>query len=151
MKAGAKAGVASVLALAATVVTYYEGYYPNSYADPVGIPTICYGHTAGVALGQTATREECEALLVGDLAEANSHVRRCIKVPLAPYQEAALTSAAFNAGPKIVCGSTLQAKANAGDYAGMCAELDRWVFAKGTRLRGLVKRRASERAMCEGR
>ena len=42
-------------------------------------------------------------------------------------------------------------KANTGDWAGACKELDRWVYAKGIKLNGLVKRRAAERAMCEGR
>jgi lysozyme len=140
----------SAIAIAAGIVAYWEGYVPVGYADPVSIPTICWGHTgSGVSVGQRATLEECQALLEGDLAEANQHVRRCIRVPLTANQEAALTSAVFNAGSKLVCGSTLQAKANAGDYAGMCAELDRWVWAKGIKLRGLVRRRAAERALCE--
>ena len=36
-------------------------------------------------------------------------------------------------------------------FPAACAELERWVYAKGIKLRGLVKRRAAERAMCEGR
>jgi lysozyme len=142
---------AAVLALCAPLVAYYEGYVPHSYADPIGIPTACYGHTGPeVRLGQKYTRAECQALLEGDLAEAYAAVRRCIRSPN-DHQAAALTSAAYNAGPAIVCGSTLQRKANAGDWAGACAQLDRWVYAGGIKLRGLVRRRAAERALCEGR
>ena len=62
---------ALVLALAAPVVAYFEGYVPTTYADPIGIPTICYGHTgADVVAGRVASRAECETLLHGDLAIA---------------------------------------------------------------------------------
>ncbi|WP_425519928.1 glycoside hydrolase family protein [Stenotrophomonas maltophilia] len=41
---------------------------------------------------------------------------------------------------------------NAGQpAASWCPELDRWVYAGGKRVQGLVNRRAAERAMCEGR
>lgn len=142
---------AAVLALAAPLVAYVEGYVPNTYADPIGIPTICYGHTGvDVVEGRTATRTECEALLHGDLAKALAAVQRCVVVPLAPHEAAALTSFAFNVGGKALCQSTLARKANAGAKpTEWCAELDRWVYARGVQLAGLVKRRALERSLCE--
>lgn len=148
-----KAKVAgAVLGLAASIVAYWEGYVPYTYADPVGIPTACYGHTGpDVRYGQRYTRPECQRLLQGDLAEAYAHVTRCIRTPLKDYEAAALTSATFNAGPKIVCGSTLQKYANSGRMGMACAQLDRWVYSRGVRLWGLVNRRRAERAMCEGR
>lgn len=148
---GAGTGAAAIL-LAAGVIAAFEGYRTTAYADPIGIPTACYGHTGPeVEIGQQYTKGECDALLSEDIASANADVHRCISAPMRTHQEAALTSAAFNAGPKIVCGSTLQRKANAGDWAGACAELDRWVYARGWKLAGLVRRRAAERALCEGR
>lgn len=133
-------------------VAHHEGYVPNTYADPVGIPTICYGHTGSdVVSGRVATADECKALLSGDLALAYGTVQRCIRAPMTDWQAAALTSATFNAGPKIVCGSTLGRHANAGRWIEACAELSRWVYARGKKLPGLVKRRAAERAICEGR
>ena len=76
---------------------------------------------------------------------------RCVVAPLAANEAAALTSFAFNVGTDALCGSTLARKANAGAPASAwCAELDRWVFAHGVKLSGLVKRRAAERALCEG-
>lgn len=156
MKAAARAvgfGVTGAgLAALAAFVGYHEGYIPHTYADPVGLPTICYGHTGpDVTPGRTATRAECDALLQGDLAKAYDAVQQCIRVPMADYQAAALTSATFNAGPKIVCSSTLGRLANAGDWPAACAQLSRWVYAGGRKLPGLVKRRAAERAMCEGK
>ena len=141
---------AGVLALCIPVVTYFEGYIPYTFADPISVPTACFGHTGPDVLpNKHWTRGECDELLHGDLAIANAHVNRCIPGPKTLWQEAALTSATFNAGPVIVCGSTLQRKANAGDWAGACAELSRWTYAHGVQLRGLVKRRAAERALCE--
>jgi len=141
-----------VIALAASIAAYWEGYIPSTYADPIGIPTICYGHTGpDVVDGRTATRAECDALLREDIAAAYAVVQRCIRVTMKDHQAASLTSATFNLGPQVVCGSTLQRMANAGDWTGACAQLDRWVYAGGQKLRGLIRRRAAERALCEGR
>lgn len=147
---GPALALSGALALAAGMVAYWEGYRPDPYRDIVGVLTVCYGHTGSdVVAGKRYTREECEALLREDLAEARGHVRRCIGRPMPESVEAALTSAAYNVGPRIVCGSTLQRKAQAGDWAGTCAELSRWVYAGGQRVRGLERRRAAERALCE--
>lgn len=153
MTRAAKGAAAAVLAMAAPLVAYFEGYVPTTYADPIGIPTICYGHTGiGVVPGRRASRAECDALLHGDLAKAYASVVRCISITLEPYQAAALTSFTFNVGADAFCSSTLARKANSGSApTEWCAELDRWVFAHGTKLPGLVKRRAAERALCEGR
>lgn len=143
---------AAVLALAGASVSYHEGYIPRTYADPVGIPTICYGHTGpDVTPGRVATADECRDLLEGDLATSWSGVQRCVQAPMEPHQAAALVSFTFNVGVNAMCSSTLARKANGGDWPGACAELSRWVYARGIRLPGLVKRRAAERAMCEGR
>lgn len=148
----AKRLLAAALALATPVVVYFEGYRPAAYSDPVGIPTICFGHTgAEVDLGDKATRAECERLLQGDLGAAFAGVVRCIAVPLAPHEAAALTSFTFNVGADALCNSTLARKVNSGARPGeWCGELDRWVYSRGQRLEGLVKRRAAERRLCEG-
>lgn len=153
MKGKVVAGTsAAVLALAAAIVQPWEGLKLRGYMDPVGIPTICYGHTGPeVRVHDTASLEECEALLEGDLQTAYAGVKACIKTPLKDHEAAALTSFAYNVGVQAMCRSTLTRKANAGDMPGACAELSRWVYAKGFKLRGLVRRRAAERAMCEGK
>jgi len=147
------AGAASlVLSLAAGVVVHFEAYIPETYADPVGIPTICYGHTgADVRPGEKLDRLQCEQLLRGDLAIAYGAVQRCIRVPLKPYEAAAFTSFTYNVGATAFCQSTLARKANSGDMPGACAEMSRWVYSDGEKLPGLVRRRASERLLCEGK
>jgi lysozyme len=70
---------------------------------------------------------------------------------LPEHVQAASVSFAYNVGAQAFCGSTMARKLRAGDMPGACAELSRWVYAKGELLPGLVRRRAAERAMCEGR
>lgn len=143
---------AGVLALAATVITKWEGVHYEPYRDPVGIWTVCYGHTGpDVVPSKKYTQEDCDRLLAEDMAEARFHVNRCLPMPKLEQIEASLISATFNIGPKVVCESTLRKKALANDWPGACAELDRWKHAGGRVFRGLVLRRADERAMCEGK
>lgn len=158
----AAGGVAAVLALAATVVTKWEGYKADPYIDAVGVLTVCYGTTQNVQM-RRYTRAECESFLERDLAEARETVHACIKSPMLPHQEAALISFAYNVGPghpgvrdglcwlKNGNKPRIRVKANAGDWAGACAELSNWTKAGGKRLLGLERRRADERRLCEGR
>ena len=155
MKAAKVGGVsAAVLLVAGGLIAQWEGKRYEAYPDPAtgGAPyTVCYGHTgADVVRGKRYTLEECNALLDADMRVANAAVRRCIPVPMLVQIEAALTSAAFNIGPSVVCGSTLQRKALANDWPGACAALDSWKYAGGRVMRGLVLRRADERRVCEG-
>lgn len=100
--------------------------------------------------GQRYTEAQCEAMLYADLLK-HAAALDCIKRPMTDGQKAAFLSFAFNVGNRAFCDSTLARKANAGDMAGACAELSRWTYAGGKQLPGLVRRRATERAVCEGR
>lgn len=147
-----KARIAALgLGACLTLVAGFEGLRTVAYKDPVGIPTICYGSTAGVKLGQSATRAQCEALLGKELLQAHAAMVACVKVPLSPGERSAYTSFTYNVGARAFCGSTLAKKLNRGDRAGACAELSRWNKAKGIVLPGLTRRRAAERSLCERR
>ena len=145
----AVAAFGAAMAVAAPLVSWYEGKRNNAYLDAVGIPTICYGHTGTAKLGQTLTDAECDALLERDLGVAFAAVDRHTTVELPVERRAALASFVFNIGEGAFKSSTLLRKLNAGDTAGACKELDRWVYAGGKVLEGLVKRRATERELCE--
>ena len=145
------AAAAGIIAVVAPLTMRSEGEVRQTYRDPVNIPTICYGHTGpDVQPGQRASADECKALLEQDLAAALADVDRCTPgLPIGP--RAAMTDFVYNVGGAKYCGSTMAHKLRAGDLAGGCAELSRWVNAGGRPLPGLVKRRAAERALCEGR
>ena len=147
------AGVsAAVLLAAGALIARWEGVRYEPYRDVAGVLTVCFGHTGpDIVPGKRYTLAECHALLDADMRDANAHVRRCLPMPLLNQIEVALTSATFNLGPQVVCGSTLQRKAKANDWPGACAELSRWNKAGGREIRGLTLRRGDERKICEGR
>ncbi len=126
----------------------FEGLRTVAYRDPVGIPTVCFGETRGVKLGDRFTDEQCKDMLGERVLEFGRGVDGCTKVWLPPARKAALVSFAYNVGVQAYCGSTLVRKLNAGDTSGACNELLRWTKAKGITLPGLVKRREQEKAMC---
>lgn len=143
--------VAAGLAAAATMIMASEGLVRRVYLDPVGIPTYCFGETRNPQPGRTYSTLECQELLADRVLEIDAALTRCIHVARPEHERTAHVSLAYNIGPQAFCGSTLVRKLNAGDHAGACAEISRWVYAKGIKLPGLVKRRAEERAVCEGR
>lgn len=142
-----KKGTAVFAALVA-MVGGFEGLRTYAYRDPVGIPTICFGETRGVQMGDTATVAECKTMLGDRLLEFSAGVDRCLTVRVPDKTYAAFVSFAYNVGVGAFCGSTLARKANAGDIRGACDQLPRWNRAGVLVLPGLTKRRAEERALC---
>ena len=131
------------------IVKEAEGLRLSAYLCPAGIPTIGYGHTKGVKLGDTCTKEQAEKWLENDFFTAKQEVKAVVKVPLRENQLDALASFVFNLGVRKLTQSTLLKKLNAGDYSGAAAEFDKWVFAGKVKLNGLIKRRAKERKLFE--
>ncbi|AIB15809.1 muraminidase (plasmid) [Azospirillum argentinense] len=138
---------------ALALVRHFEGLYLKAYLCPAGVPTIGYGHTAGVRMGQTINGLQTEVYLRADMADAARDVYRLVKVPLTDRQRGALTSFVFNLGAGTLRDSTLLRLLNQRDYEGAAGQFGQWVFATvdgvKTRLPGLVKRRAAESLMFE--
>ncbi|WP_350769289.1 lysozyme [Pantoea anthophila] len=143
---------AGALALTITLLGGPDGlegrrYVP--YPDVAGVLTVCDGHTGpDIVRNKTYTARECDALLREDLKPVQAAVDSLVTVPLSDYQRAALYSFAFNTGTDAFSRSSLLKRLNAGDKAGACNELRRWVLAGGRKWRGLMKRRETERALC---
>lgn len=140
--------MALVLALSGALVVGHEGVRYNAYPDPAGHGyAICYGHTVGVKADDTATPAQCRAYLEADLPQYYAIVDRCITAKLTVGQAAAFVDAAYNLGPRVVCGSTLQRLANSGHVQEACMQLLRWNHP--TWLRGLGIRRGDEADLCK--
>lgn len=139
---------AALSVMAMPFVAKWEGLRLRAYADPVGIPTICYGHTLDVRLDQVMTIQECNRLLEQELGTYLALVDEFVTIPLTDRRRVALASFAYNVGAENFKRSTLLKKLNAGNVIDACKELDRWVYAKGRKLPGLVNRRAAEKGLC---
>lgn len=129
------------------IIKKFEGLRLQAYLCPAGKPTIGWGHTYGVKMGRTISVAEAEVLLDHDYQDALSGVEELITVPLTENQLGALASFVFNLGRGKLIGSTLRKKLNQGDYKGAAEELDKWVYAGGVKLDGLVARRAAEKEL----
>lgn len=145
---GKKAGFGfSAIILACGLVANYEGLVLGRYADPVGIPTICFGETDKEVVNfNVLNRQQCTAVLGASLAEHARAVAPCITREIKPYEAAAVLSWSYNIGAGAACKSTLVKKLNTGQE--WCSELKRWDKAGGQVLKGLTKRRAAEYQMC---
>lgn len=129
----------------------YEGFADTAYIPVSGdVPTIGFGSTKGVKLGDTITPEQAIERAYRDIRNTESAIHKCVHVPLSMSEYDAFTSLAYNIGTSAFCSSTLVKKLNAGDYEGACAEIKRWVYVKGQVVPGLVNRREKEYRKCMG-
>lgn len=122
----------------------FEGLRLEAYLDAAGVPTIGYGHTAGVRMGDKISKYCATELLKGDLLEVERAVK-ALGVVRTQGQFDALVSFAFNLGIGRLYRSTLLATIRqGGSRNAIRREFKRWVYAGGQRLRGLERRREWE-------
>ena len=133
--------------IAAGLVKEFEGLRLEAYLCPAGVPTIGYGHTAGVRLGTRISAEQADQLLTMDLERVRLQLLQSVKVPVSEGQFKALLSFAFNVGAAAVKDSTLLKYVNAGKFEAAEREFSRWVYSNDERLPGLVRRRTREAAV----
>lgn len=152
-----RAGLVAIVgaAAAATLITFtpaFEGTKLKTYRDIGGVLTYCTGATENAQWGKTYTPEQCLEQLDRDLARHAEGISRCLPWgKLTDGQKVAFGDAAYNIGVGAFCGSSMARKANAGDMAGACAALSLWDRVGGRPVAGLTRRRAAERAICEGK
>lgn len=142
------------LALSASAlvgILMHEGYSDKAYAPVKGdVPTIGFGTTGGVKMGDTIKPPQAVARALGDVQKFEGALKQCVKVPLHQYEYDAYVSLSYNIGSAAFCGSTLVKKLNAGDFDGACQQVLRWDRFKGKPLAGLTKRRQAEYEQCKG-
>lgn len=141
----------SLSAAALVGIVASEGYTDRAVIPvPGDVPTIGFGTTEGVKMGDTTTPPKALARALQDVGRYEGALKACVKVPLHQYEYDAYVSLAYNIGSRAFCGSTLARKLNEGDYPGACLEILRWDRFKGQRLRGLTTRREREYRQCIG-
>ncbi len=133
------------------MIKIFEGFRALPYQDAAGIPTIGYGHVILPGESWThITEEEGEKELRKDVLIAENAVNRLITVPLEDYQFDALVSFTFNVGERNLARSTLLKMVHAERHQDAVKEFDKWVYAGGKKLKGLIRRRAAEAEMYAG-
>ena len=128
----------------------FEGDRLTAYQDQVGVWTIGFGHTAGVSEGMTCTQEQAEAWLQEDLAWAVSVVNRHVTVQVTQGEFDALVDFTFNLGAGRFNHSHLLQLVNAGDLTGAADEFEKWAYAGGHVVAGLLRRRQAEKDLFTG-
>jgi len=122
----------------------FEGFKAKAYKDGGGVPTIGFGTTKGVKMGQVITESQAEEFLHRDMAWAEAAVTKAVKVPLNQDQFDALVCFTYNVGENAFKTSTLVKLLNAGQYTAVPTQLLRWNKDNGKVVDGLTRRRAAE-------
>ena len=146
-----KVAILALSIVGITSLSQYEGFSKTAYLDIVGVPTIGYGSTKGVKMGDRIDEKGARSRLLEEVKdEYGEAIKRCVKVPLHQYEYDAYISFTYNVGAGAFCGSTLVKRLNEEKYDEACGQLHRWNRAKGKVYQGLVNRREKEYKMCMG-
>lgn len=143
--------VASLTLSAAALVgiALSEGYTDRAVRPlPGDVPTIGFGTTEGVKMGDSITPPRALERKLRDVQKFEGALKQCVQVPLYQHEYDAYISLSYNIGSGAFCNSTLVKKLNAEDYTGACEEILRWDRFKGERVRGLTLRRQKEYELC---
>ena len=139
------------LKLAAKIIKKWEGFMPEPYLCPGGVPTIGYGSTISdngnkVELDDCKIdKERAEEILIHHIKEVEAQVRKVLKHELEPHKMAALISFTYNLGIGNLKRSTLLILINGGPMnQNIPREFKRWNKAGGKVLAGLTARREEE-------
>ena len=149
-----RTAIAALTLSASTLVgiALHESYRDTAYLPTKNdVPTIGFGTTDGVRMGDKITVERALVKLLADADKYQTAIKGCIgDVPLYQHEFDAYTSLAYNIGTGAFCRSTLVRKLKAGEYLEACKEILRWDKQAGLTLRGLTIRRQAEYRQCMG-
>jgi len=135
------------------LIKRWESLRLTAYLCQANKPTIGWGHTSGVRMGDRITEHEAEQFFTADLAIAEDDIERNVTAPITANQHAALVSWALNVGGAEVATSTLVRLLNQDRYDEVPGQLLRWikvtdpVTKRKTDSNGLRNRRKAEIAL----
>ncbi len=123
-----------------------EGCRLEAYRDSEGVPTIGVGHTSGVSMGDTCTKEQALEWMAEDLRWVEGALNSKVTVPLEQHQYDGLGSFIFNVGAGAFESSTMLRLLNSGaDVEMVAAQFDRWHIPPE-----IISRRNGEREQFKG-
>lgn len=124
------------------LIKQFEGCKLQAYKDSGGTWTIGYGHTVNVQKGDTITKKQADEYLRKDVETFEKIVESSAKKYGYEFNEnqfSALVSFAYNVG-----GIGKLTKYGACTKLEIPERMNLFIYSKGIRLNGLVRRRASE-------
>ena len=128
-----------------------EGCKLKAYRCPAGKPTIGWGRTRGVKMGDTCTQAQADAWFVEDLTEFADGVQRVLKRDASENELGAMVSLAYNIGLHGFAKSTVLKRHNEGDRQSAARAFALWNKARVNGVLqvvdGLTSRRAREAAL----
>lgn len=130
----------------------WEQYRSRAFLPtPNDVPTIAWGHTRGVQMGDVCTVAQGEVWLQEDAQEAEATVDCYVQAPLSQNEYDALCSLIYNIGRNnFVYGgpgggpSHILMYLNEDNWPAAAAEFPRWNKQHGIELPGLTRRRLAE-------
>lgn len=126
------------------LIKKYEGFRAKAYKCPSDKWTIGYGHTLNVKSTDVIDKAQAEYFLRQDVEFAEKEVNRH-NLNINQNQFDALVSFVFSLGVGNFARSTLLRKIKSNpDDPTIRKEFERWVYAGGKILTGLIKRRKEE-------
>ena len=128
-----------------------EGFHPEMYLCPAGLPTIGYGlklssSSKYLKKGVTMTEAEATGFLVQNIISFYDQIKRSWPgfAMVKPHERDAFLSLVYNLGFGYISQKKVYSKFKAGDIEGAAFEFLDIVKADGKVLRGLVIRRKEE-------
>lgn len=126
------------------LIKKYEGFRAKAYKCPSDKWTIGYGHTLNVKSTDVIDKAQAEYFLRQDVEFAEKEVNKH-NLNINQNQFDALVSFVFSLGVGNFARSTLLRKIKSNpDDPTIRKEFERWVYAGGKILTGLIKRRKEE-------
>jgi len=125
----------------------FEGFRSNAYLCPAGVPTIGFGFTLGVKLGDKITKAQAEKRLKQELRAYEDAVLKACSIEPNENELAAMTCLAWNIGISGFQKSSVIKAHNRGDHQAAARAFSLWNKAGGVVYAGLTRRRAAEAAL----
>jgi lysozyme len=131
-------------------IAEHEGLRLKAYLCPASVPTVGFGTTrypngSKVKMGDEITKDDALKLLKHDVAKFELAVDAMTTDKVNQNQFDALVSFAYNLGTEALRKSTLLKVVNANpNDPRIKKEFQKWVYADGKKLGGLIKRRQDE-------
>jgi lysozyme len=132
------------------LIKKFEGCKLEAYLCSAGVPTIAFGRTKNVKLGDTCTQEQADAWLEEELEEYTGYVSDAVTQALQQNQIDAMVAWTYNLGPSNLRSSTMLQVLNEGKLQEVPQQMRRWNKANGKVLPGLERRRLAESMLFDG-